>query len=711
MFCASCGRENPLAARFCGHCGTALVPHNTVEPPPAAGSTTDGSRQDLALRLRDSRDRFIGPVAEQLRRVDSKNSSQKKNAKNFIRNDLMTTFVHFATIDGPVAARHAQFFIQVFGLLDTATYVNLGVDTAQGFLANLAKSESFLTPLQKPLTVTLLEGYDGLHGTQYAREAITLFADLANATISANDAVLAKDRAELERFKELLNATTCQPDASANREGQTSPVKPTNPIVLDPPIEKQDELHRLATDFRTFATTLSSKVNEMLKSATILGPTGEPQDLRDFKQILGIDLLVLAATFSKIAGSVSYATAEFVFSFMNGTDGAGVPTPLAPEAVGSIKKIIDGQWAKVPVSPVEPITVSTLGIYDETFETHYADESRNLFVRLVSALGKEAAASGETCRSLVQQYTAVLTPHTQKCAEAAAMPIKDSGRDVSVDSFDGLLAELQGLIGLAKVKKDVEELANYIKVQQLRKSRGLKTPELSLHMVFYGNPGTGKTTVARLLAKIYKSLGVVTQGQVVETDRSGLIAGYVGQTALKVKQVVERALGGILFIDEAYALKPKSDLGDFGDEAIETLLKLMEDKRGNLIVIVAGYPDEMSHFLGSNPGLESRFNRYLTFDDYTPDELLRIFQRFCRESQYELDSEAASKLEILFRSAFQQRDAHFGNARLARNAFEQAIMNMATRIVDLAKVEDSALEIIQAIDIPNDIMSGVRASS
>jgi SpoVK/Ycf46/Vps4 family AAA+-type ATPase len=161
-----------------------------------------------------------------------------------------------------------------------------------------------------------------------------------------------------------------------------------------------------------------------------------------------------------------------------------------------------------------------------------------------------------------------------------------------------------------------------------------------------------------------------------------------------------------LFIDEAYALKPKNDSGDFGDEAVETLLKLMEDNRGNLIVIVAGYTSEMKLLLDSNPGLDSRFNKYLDFDDYSPDELLRIFQRFCSESQYSLDNAAASKLETLFESAFQQRDAHFGNARLARNAFEQAITNMATRIVNLAKVEDSALEIIQATDIPDHIATG-----
>ena len=259
-------------------------------------------------------------------------------------------------------------------------------------------------------------------------------------------------------------------------------------------------------------------------------------------------------------------------------DQGGLPlaSPSGPELVNAVKNLIEGEWKQTPTSPSD--VTSFPAMYDENCGTHYAEEARNLFTRLVSKLAEEAAISGKAAPDLLKRYNAILTPYQQKPAEVTP---SDTQQEAGADTFDGLMAELQGLIGLAKVKNDVVELSNFIKIQQMRKSRGLKTPELSLHMVFYGSPGTGKTTVARLLAKIYKSLGVLTRGQLVETDRSGLVAGYVGQTALKVKEVVEKALGGVLFIDEAYALKPKNDSGDFGAEAVETLLKLMEDNRGN----------------------------------------------------------------------------------------------------------------------------------
>jgi len=227
-----------------------------------------------------------------------------------------------------------------------------------------------------------------------------------------------------------------------------------------------------------------------------------------------------------------------------------------------------------------------------------------------------------------------------------------------------LIAELKSLIGLKDVKEDVAELTNYIRVQQLRRAKGLKSPEISLHMVFHGNPGAGKTTVARLLSKIYKALGVVSKGHLVETDRSDLVAGYVGQTALKVRAVAEKALGGILFIDEAYALKRSDDPQDFGNEAIETLLKFMEDNRQDLVVIAAGYPVEMNRFLDANPGLQSRFNKSLSFPDYAPAELMEIFLRLCKESDYKLSEPAQTKLSAYFHVAYQNRDSRFGNARL-----------------------------------------------
>ena len=255
------------------------------------------------------------------------------------------------------------------------------------------------------------------------------------------------------------------------------------------------------------------------------------------------------------------------------------------------------------------------------------------------------------------------------------------------------------------VKKDVAALVNFLRVQQLRRTKTLPTTPIALHHVFYGNPGTGKTTVARLLSAIFRALNLLSKGHLVETDRSGLVAGYVGQTALKVRELADQALGGILFIDEAYSLAGQGQ--DYGQEAIETLLKQMEDHRDDFVVIVAGYTEKMKHFLASNPGLRSRFTRFLSFSDYTPEELIAIFELFCQRNGYNLSVEAKDKLKTLFTAAYMSRDETFGNARDVRTVFERAIENLANRVVSLTTIDGHALITIETEDIP-DSMDGNR---
>ncbi len=275
-------------------------------------------------------------------------------------------------------------------------------------------------------------------------------------------------------------------------------------------------------------------------------------------------------------------------------------------------------------------------------------------------------------------------------------PTKPDEPDGPARPLDELLAELEDLVGLVPVKKEVRLLTSLLQVQKLRVERNLPVIETSQHLVFTGNPGTGKTTVARLLAQIYRSLGVVTRGQLVETDRSALVAGYVGQTALKTREVAERALGGVLLIDEAYALVRGGD-NDFGIEAIDTLVKIMEDHRANLALIAAGYTEEMHAFIESNPGLRSRFNRTVQFPDYTNDELQRIFVKLGETHRYRPTPGALDVFKKIL--AKQPRDKGFGNARFVRNMFERAISNQAQRLVNVPAATDEMLSTLEAADI------------
>lgn len=291
-------------------------------------------------------------------------------------------------------------------------------------------------------------------------------------------------------------------------------------------------------------------------------------------------------------------------------------------------------------------------------------------------------------------------PSAQPAAQAEETAAKEEAgkpEEEQHERIEDLKAELESYIGLDAVKREVETLINLVTVQKLRKENGLPVNDLSLHMVFSGNPGTGKTMIARLMARIYKSLGILSKGQLVEVDRSGLVAGYVGQTAIKTEEVIQKALGGVLFIDEAYALTNKGG-NDYGQEAVDTLLKAMEDHRDDLIVIVAGYTELMEAFIRSNPGLESRFNRFLHFPDYTIDEMMAIFDLRCRQSGYTLAEDAKPILRDLLKLLSLDVKG-FGNARGVRNLFERAVTAQANRLSTDPEITREDLMLLTADDI------------
>jgi energy-coupling factor transporter ATP-binding protein EcfA2 len=337
-------------------------------------------------------------------------------------------------------------------------------------------------------------------------------------------------------------------------------------------------------------------------------------------------------------------------------------------------------------------TTASLDLVSSPSELLAIEDLRTALLRALDASGVPRPGT-PVPRDADAHRPAPATPGTTESATGPKPPAEPTEPAKPIET---LLAELDELVGLAPVKAEVKLLTNLLQVQKLRKDRGMPVIDSSNHLVFTGNPGTGKTTVARLLAQIYRSLGVVSKGQLVETDRSRLVAGFVGQTAIKTREVAEIALGGVLLVDEAYALSRGGD-NDFGREAIDTLVKYMEDHRDDLAVVAAGYTEEMVEFIDSNPGLRSRFNRTITFPDYTDDELIAIFQRLGSKNRYVPTSAAIDAVRAILRD--QSRDKGFGNARFMRNLFERAVSNQAGRIIGIEKPTDDQLTTLEASDI------------
>jgi stage V sporulation protein K len=356
----------------------------------------------------------------------------------------------------------------------------------------------------------------------------------------------------------------------------------------------------------------------------------------------------------------------------------------------NIKKIKEAQFFSTPKEYEDNFILPQIlsKMYHESFA-----KSGNIIYRFATLIVK---ADG----TINEEEKGILKSILQKTTQSNVKKSNFSKEIPENDSLEKVLEEMNTLVGLEEVKKSVQDLINFLKISKIRENKEMPKLDISLHAVFLGPPGTGKTTIARLLGRIYKHLDYLSQGQLVETDRAGMVAGYVGQTAIKVDELVTQSIGGVLFIDEAYALTPADNTRDFGSEAVDTLIKRMEDHREDLVVVVAGYTEPMNFFIESNPGLRSRFNRYFKFDHFYPNQLLDIFIGFCNKYDFILTDDAKDKLSDTFEMLYEKRDEGFGNARVVRNLFEICTQNQANRLILLAEINEEILQTITDQDVP-----------
>jgi hypothetical protein len=574
--------------------------------------------------------------------------------------------------------------------LSTPQYEELAFNDIRGIAFERAFSSIIMTLKLKSTRVTF-KTFDN-------RSAVTKFIDIINS----QGGVTAAPREDTTlRILDDINSTM----KSLEEMNRT--------IVSGAAVSEDHGAEEISIDEKCldFLFREAKKINRTL--AELQGQINN----KDFKSALANDIILLSSLCSMSDGKMS--TAELIFVSLVlmplNPDGSGRTAALAVEIFKSDafppdrKGDLIAYWNSIsgyirktkPEMDLEGYSLKTMNLLenlDREQGTRNADRAGTALYTFAQCLMKaDGSLSPEEEERLKQIYKLI---NRGTAVSATAVAVREAEAE---ETLDTVMEKINALVGMGKIKEQIATLVNLIKVQKEREERKLPATPFSLHAVFYGPPGTGKTTIARLLGKVYKCLGLLKRGQLVETDRAGLVAGYVGQTAINVDNVVQKALDGVLFIDEAYALIP-DDIGgrDFGQEAVNTILKRMEDYRDRLVVIVAGYTEEMDRFILSNPGLKSRFSRYFYFDHYKPEELLKIFDSFCKNAEFRVPGTARDRALSLFSSLYEKRDRTFGNGRAVRNIFERIVERQANRIAGISPLTDEILCTIAAEDVPEE---------